>query len=238
MAGTLRPANYVLRVAGSGLTAYELSVRPKLAVIKADIFEPNDSFDSATRLLFDPPSPFSIFPSRGPGDYDATLHQRLIPGIGFLAVNEDYFALHVPPETNNRISQVSVYKADHPLDVSLYDSSQQLIQSWPNQKLVAIKPPAGAVSYLKVSGSKATRYKIGIGRWVDPAVLPPRGEAGQGLPRMVEKSEVRCRFQHQPLRHRRSGGEGQRQDRLRPDAGGFWVGALGHERSRRSARSS
>jgi hypothetical protein len=63
MAGTLRPANYVLRVAGSGLTAYELSVRPKLAVIKADIFEPNDSFDSATRLLFDPPSPFSIFVS-------------------------------------------------------------------------------------------------------------------------------------------------------------------------------
>jgi len=182
MAGTLGPANYVLRVAGSGLTAYELSVRPKLAVIKADIFEPNDSFDSATRLLFDPPSPFSIFPSWGPGNYDATLHQRLIPGIGFLAVNEDYFALHVPPETNNRISQVSVYKADHPLDVSLYDSSQQLIQSWQNQKLVAIKPPAGTVSYLKVSGSKATRYKIGIGRWVDPAVLPPAVEQAKVFP--------------------------------------------------------
>jgi hypothetical protein len=182
MAGTLSPASYVLQIAGNGLTAYELSVTRKAAVIRADMFEPNDSFESATRVAFDPPSSFSIFPSWGPGDYSATLHQRWIPGIGFLAVNEDYFELHVPPEGDNRISQVSIYKADYPVHVSLYDSSRQLIQSWSNQKFVATRPPPGAISYLKISGATATRYKIGIGRWVDPSVLPPAVEQAKVLP--------------------------------------------------------
>jgi hypothetical protein len=183
LAGTLSPGTYVLRVTGSALTAYELKVTPKPATIREDIFEPNDSFEGAAPLHFEPLA-FPALRAWGPGDYQATLHRERGPLFPIMALNEDYFELNVPPfGADLRQSQVVISGADQPIDIELFDESRQLIESWPGRKAaLTIKPPPDKISYLKISGTKPTRYRLGFGRWVDPSMLPDEIEDTRVLP--------------------------------------------------------
>lgn len=182
LSGTLSPGGYVVLVAGGALTAYEVGVRPRPALIGPDRFEPNDSFEAAARFYFDPPPIYVAPKTWGPGDYDATLHQRRILGLGPLSVNEDYFELHAPPETDKRVSQILIGRADCPLDLVLYDSDRKPLGNWAGVRSATISPPPDAISYLKISGAKATRYNISVVRWVDPTVLPADVERAKVLP--------------------------------------------------------
>jgi hypothetical protein len=178
MTGTLGPGRYFLRVAGTAVTAYELSVSVSKAILAKDQFEPNDSFETAKRLEFDSLAHFWEVAVWGPGDYDATLHRQRVPA----GVNRDFFELHVPMATDDRISRVSIYHTDRPVDVALFDSSRTLIQNWADVRSVSIDPPAPSTCFLRISAKKPTRYKLGVARWVDPAVLPHQVDQAKVLP--------------------------------------------------------
>jgi hypothetical protein len=60
-----------------------------------------------------------------PGIYDATLHQErgvsLAGGRGPLLMNDDYFRIDVPADADIARPTVSIFDADQPLNVILYD---------------------------------------------------------------------------------------------------------------------
>ena len=179
LTGMLPPGNYRIRVGGIGITAYRLLVTRKAAPLPADLFERNDSFTDSPTLLFEA-SKFSAIGLRtlGPGTFDATLHQErgvaVIIGRGSkLVMNDDYFRLKVPNMGADifRRPTVSVYDADVPLNVALYNNAQVLIQQWKGVRNVTLYPPAGTC-FLKVSGTAPTRYKISVRLTVDPTKVP------------------------------------------------------------------
>jgi hypothetical protein len=159
-------------IGGTADTAYQLNVDRKPGFVPEDIFEPNDSFEQATRMLFEPrkKTPFGFFRRLewGPGIFQATLHT----GRWLKFVNPDFYELEVPDSTVFRIPTVRIDNTDLPLNVTLYDEARQVIQSWPNVRKVEITPPANSTCYLKVSGVTANRYTIQTTLKVDRDALP------------------------------------------------------------------
>jgi hypothetical protein len=176
LSGLLPPGRYRIRIGGSGVTAYRLFVSRTPSPLPADIFEANDSFEQAARLLFES-GRWTVFGVRSfpPGSYDATLHQErgLTPlGQPVQLMNDDYYRLEVPGGVNISRPTVSVYDADSPLDVVLYDNAQAVIQEWTGVRHMKAYPPRPSTCFLKVSGTLPTRYRIHARMTVDPALVP------------------------------------------------------------------
>ena len=94
--GLLPPGTYRVRVGGTGATAYRLLVTRASAPLPPDIFELNDSFAGAARLLFEATRWTIGVRTWPPGSYNATLHQErgvsvVTGGPGGLLMNDDYF---------------------------------------------------------------------------------------------------------------------------------------------------
>ncbi len=182
-AGLLPPGTYRLRVTGSGATAYRLQVRLQPARLDPDLFEENDSFERAARLLFEPRKGALARLEWGPGVFDATLHTTPDFLSGGRRVNPDYFRFEVPGDVDLRIPTVSLYRTDAPVDVTLFDEARNPIESWLQTRNVKILPPPGTTCYLRVTGAVATRYTLSVRRLVDPHNVPePLQEELQVLP--------------------------------------------------------
>ena len=177
LAGLLPPGNYRIRIGGHGITAYRLSVNRARTPLTADIFEVNDSFDQAPRLLFEPARwsrrELNTFP---PGSYDATLHQErgvlARGGQGPLLMNDDYFRLDVPAGLTVARPTVSVYDADQPLNITLYDTAHAVIDRWTGVRNMTTYPPRGDTCYLLVAGTVPSRYRIHARMTADPHIIP------------------------------------------------------------------
>lgn len=178
LTGLLPPGGYRVRVGGAGVTGYRLQVTRASAALAQDQFEVNDSFESAARMLFvAPPWPFLALRTWGPGTYDATLHAQLFlsPWIGGrtkLGTNDDWFRLDVPASRIFSQPTVSVYDADQPVDVELYDASRAVLRSWTGLRAMTDHPPPGSTCYLRVSGKRVTRYRISTRMTADPTKIP------------------------------------------------------------------
>ena len=177
LTGLLPPGNYRIRIGGHGITAYRLTVSRAPTPLSADIFEVNDSFDQAPRLLFESaPWSRSALDTFPPGSYDATLHQErgvsLNGGQGPLLMNDDYFRLDVPAGLEVARPAVSVYDADQPLNVTLYDAAHAIIDRWVGVHNMTTYPPRGDTCYLLVAGTVPTRYRIHARMTADPHLVP------------------------------------------------------------------
>src|SRR4030095_16199333 len=98
------------------------------ASVPADAFEPNDSFERATRLIFEPRKGgrggFAYLREWGPGTYPAPPHAGFSFITAGLVINADYYVFDVPASSVFRVPTVSVWNTDVPLDVTLYDSAR------------------------------------------------------------------------------------------------------------------
>src|SRR5262249_40911263 len=151
---------YRLAIRGNAITAYDLQVTPRPAKIEKDIFEPNDSFNQATKLVFEVDyRDVLVNPERawGPGEFDATLHIGWDSSSSFVnpkfGVNPDYFKFDVPARTGKLKSHIYISHTDYPVDVTLYDKDRQVIGNWPQVRSLPIDPPEGTLCYLRVSGA-------------------------------------------------------------------------------------
>ena len=175
LSGVLAPDTYRLRVSGSGVTAYRLQVRLTPAPLGADNFEANDTFESATNLVFERHKKSlgdSLALEWGPGTFDATLHTTPNFLTGKTAINPDFFRLKVPPPAAFRIPTVSIAQTDAPVEVMLFDASREIIQKWSNTRAVDVVPPSGSICFLRVSGLTPTRYTINVRLRVDEDAMP------------------------------------------------------------------
>ena len=174
--GLLAPGTYRITIGGTGDTAYRLTVNRMPATMPVDAFEPNDSFERATRLIFESRKGgkfgLAYLYEWGPGTFPATLHAVRSFLTGGFVINGDYYIFDVPASSVFRIPTLSVWNTDVPLDVTLFDAARNVIQSWTNVRAIDVKPPEKTTCYLKVSGNIVNRYSITVGLRVDPRAVP------------------------------------------------------------------
>jgi hypothetical protein len=89
------------------------------------------------------------------------------------AINEDYFLLNVPDaSTVFHIPEVSIFDADIPLDVTLYDAARTVIKKWTGERRMSAFPPGNSICYLKVTAGGVTRYRISTRITYDANAVP------------------------------------------------------------------
>lgn len=184
LSGLLPADTYRIRIGNLGNnepTAYRLQVVLKKASIERDLFEPNDSVGQAFNLQFEAPvwTPGMPFPflyrTRGPGTFSATLHEifeLLLGGGAVKRVNDDYFRLEVPPRRGDLLPTLGVFDADEKINVTLLDASQNPIRNWANVRDIGVVHPPEGICFLRVSGSKPTRYRIQVLMMADLTDIP------------------------------------------------------------------
>lgn len=222
--GLLPPGKYYVRVSGTGLSAYRLLVNVGAARLAADIFEPNDSFEQAARLVFEPSfwRPH-VLREWGPGTFDATLHRQLAPWFpSAYRVNNDYFQLEVPQSSVFRMPTISIFDTDLPVTVTLYDAGRNVIGSWENVRKMSTQPPPNTTCYLKVTGNGVSRYRIRTGLKVDRNALPgPLQEELEIIPKWwfaAEPEQLLQPVAHYAVEINTEPGDGQYLAFERPDA--------------------
>lgn len=174
LAGDLAPGIYRIRVGGSGRSAYELEVKYAPIAIGPDQFERNSTPETATRFVFEP-TPFTVFYNTwAPGVYDATLHRSIFAaGIGGeRAIDPDFYSFRTPANDGRRVAVLTIADSDFPLDVALLDAAGSVMQEWKGVRSAVVKPAPDAEGMLRVSGSRPTRYRIGISYAADPRITP------------------------------------------------------------------
>jgi len=191
LTGVLAAGTYRILIGGTADTAYRLNVTRQPATMPRDAFEPNDTFETATKMIFEPrkggkfAAAIRLGTEWGPGTFDATLHSTL----SFLAtvpvINSDFYELEVPESSVFRIPTVTIDNIDVPLDVTLYDAARQVTRTWPNAtRGFDITPPPNTTAYLKVSGNTVNRYTIATRLKMDRRALPgPLQEELEILPK-------------------------------------------------------
>lgn len=164
------PGTYTVRLTSTGSTAYRLTVNPLPWPVKPDRFEPNDTFDTATRLRFRR-TPLDSIAGNGPGTLDLTLHEEFrnsdtVPWEKKRWMDRDYFVFDAPAAQGHALPWIGL-TSEVAVNVTLYNEDRAVIAQWSNEKEVQIRPPEAARGYLKVSGSKPTRYKLTVSMLAD-----------------------------------------------------------------------
>lgn len=177
--GLLAAGSYRILIGGTADTAYRLNVTRQPAQMPQDMFEPNDSFETATKMIFEPrKGRFGVFRLEwGPGTFEATLHAVRAAWVmkdkaSAWLINPDYYELDVPESSVFRIPTITIANTDLPLDVTLYDSARKVIQIWSDVRIAEVKPPGNTTCYLKVSGNSVNRYTINARLKVDKHAIP------------------------------------------------------------------
>jgi len=164
LVGLIAPGSYKVHVRGS-LNLYELAVSLKEAPLPADEFEPNESFETSTRIrLVELGAPESIGVNLHPGGiYDLTLHT---PN------DKDFF--RIDPVATNPLSvpMVRISLTDLPLDITLFDAARNVITKQVGVSSTKLTLPRAEISFIEISGTHATRYRLTLRLEVDPAHLP------------------------------------------------------------------
>ena len=174
LSGILGTGTYIIRVQGGAQTAYELDVAHRAPLFGPDEFEPNENFEQAKVIVFELPRPPFISFGRtwGPGDFNATLHRRFNLVLRRSEISPDYYKLRVPEAKGMAGPTLSISGAHHPVDVTLFDSSQEVIQEWHQVRSMTVRPPTSSTCFLRVTGDQATGYMISARMLVDPGRLP------------------------------------------------------------------
>ena len=164
LTGLIAPGTYKVFVRGP-INLYELELRLTDADLPADMFEPNESFDTATRFrLLDAPEPFGglIIDNAG-GVYDISIHTP-----------NDRDVFRVKPIATNPLSvpMLHVTLTDLPVDVTVFDAAHEVIVREVGTRAAKITLPRDAVSFVEVSAPRPTRYRMTLRLEVDPAHLP------------------------------------------------------------------
>jgi hypothetical protein len=164
--GLLAPGDYKLRIDGS-LNLYQLSVSLKAAPIELDMFEPNDSFDKATRFHLRVPGagvpPLPAFFLHGAGRYRLTIHNA----------DHDFFDMRVDPlHALPMRAKVRLFETDAALDVKLYDADRVLLKHLVGVRSDVLELTPGMRTLIEISAAKPTRYTMLVQYEVDPASLP------------------------------------------------------------------
>jgi hypothetical protein len=163
LSGLIPPGNYKVFERGA-LNLYELEVRLTDAPPPLDEFEKNDTFETSTRfrLLDAPDNLVHAFFTHPGGAYDLTLHTP-----------EDTDFSHVEQVAKNPLSvaMLRVTRADEPVNVTVFDIDRKPIDhgSGRSNKLVLLR---NAISFVQITGARATRYRLTLRLEVDPANLP------------------------------------------------------------------
>lgn len=179
--GVLPPGSYRVVVDGDGPTAYELIVRQSPMHLEKDIFEENDSFESASELRFKSPQrgPFGgpgPFKTWGPGSYDATIHEdRMVlggePPLVISNENADFFTFTGIDAGKEHFAQVLVSDSDFPLTATLFDAGRAEIWSGTKQEF-DFRPEPSKTYYLKLECDRPNRYRIAAHLWFEPPSIP------------------------------------------------------------------
>lgn len=168
IAGVLPPGGYVIAVRSNRPNGY--SVNAVLAPLKlaGDMFEDNDSFEDAARLMLSAPtSRFGYLIGWGPGRYNCTLHETALA-----VINPDYFELHTPRVAPILLPFVNIEALDTPLSVWLYDDARVEVANWLNMRQVRFAPTYDSVSYMRIEGNTQGRYDLEFGLEVDKDAIP------------------------------------------------------------------
>lgn len=175
VAYALSPDTYILSVFGSAITAYQLRADVGPLSIERDRFEPNDTFETATHIVFVPSRWRTIGNVWGPGDFDLTLHAQQVAFADHIrtVVNSDYFQLDVPANDGKTRSHVYVSRTDYPIDIELFDAQRRSIGHWAGIRAQMIDPPQASTCYLRISGDKPTRYTLSARRYAEVRFKAP-----------------------------------------------------------------
>jgi hypothetical protein len=142
-------------------------VNLKPAPIEPDMFEPNNSFEQASKFRLrvpGAPSPGIIELFRnGPGRYPLTIHNA----------DRDFFHIQVdPPGALPMLATIRISESDVPLDVIVYDSARTVVKHFTGVRTTSFTIPSGAASFVEVSAAKPTRYTFTVQYEVDQSTLP------------------------------------------------------------------
>lgn len=171
--GHLPPGQYFVRVVGNAVTAYRLVAACRAIDLAPDMFEPNNSFDDATPLLFSR-WPLDLTPGHGPGVFILTLHREYrftpeFPPRRVARINSDFFTFATPKADGKAKPRVGI-GSDEPVEVTLYRADKTVIQQWSGVTQMETYPPEEANCFLEVAGKSQTEYTLWVSMFVDPRI--------------------------------------------------------------------
>jgi hypothetical protein len=174
LVGLVAAGTYKLSISGA-LNLYELSVAVTPAALPADEFERNDTFETAAPFLLleaGARSPeFSLV--NFAGRYNLTLQTP---------ADRDFF--RIDPRVTNPLSQpvVRIDLSDARVSVTLFDSSHNILDRRVDVRDAKLTLPRTGISFVEVSGSHATRYRLTLRLEVDQSHLPGGLQGQETIP--------------------------------------------------------
>jgi hypothetical protein len=165
LVGLISPGSYKVHVRGP-LNLYEIAVSLADVPLTADPFEPNETFETATRFRLLEPGDIPVIavsPGEPGGTYDLTLHT---PN------DRDFF--RIDPGTMGPLSEpvVRVSLSDLPLDITLFDAACNVIAKQVGVRSTKLTLPRAEITFLEISGARATRYRLTLRLEIDQSRLP------------------------------------------------------------------
>jgi hypothetical protein len=170
MSATVGSGRYRITVRGSRPTAYLLSGTLRRGTLTSDLFEPNDTFERATRLQVVKPdlAYVSLLGRRGPGTFELTLHTW----TGTTTRDVDVFDVWVPEDLGAVSVPVMRVTSDEPVDVTVFSEDRVEITSLPERRDARLVLGPGT-TYVRVAGAVHTRYRLFVGTEVNPILFRP-----------------------------------------------------------------
>jgi Subtilase family len=165
LVGLIPPGSYKVHVRGP-LNLYELAVSLTNVPLPADQFEPNESLETSTRFRLLEPSDSSLITAslaHPGGIYDLTLHT---PN------DKDFFRIEPIAKNPLSVPVARVSLSDLPLDITLFDASHNVITKQVGVHSTKLTLPRAEISFIEISGTRATRYRLTLRLEVDSAHLP------------------------------------------------------------------
>ncbi|MGH8549723.1 MAG: S8 family peptidase [Methylococcales bacterium] len=165
LVGLIAPGSYKVFVRGP-LNLYELEVSLADAPLTPDQFEPNESFETSTRFRLREPGDNSVIVvslAESGGTYDLTLHT---PN------DKDFFQINSVATKPLSVPMVRVSFSDLPLDITLFDAAHNVITKQVGVRSARLRLPRAEMSFIEISGARATRYRLTLRLEVDSALLP------------------------------------------------------------------
>ena len=159
------PGLYRVMVRGGGPNIYELKVTLTPQPLTPDVFEENDSFETATHFTLNTTPVFgipSILQPWKPGTYDANLH---VPN------DVDFFHITEIPTIAIVIGVFAIRDADAPLDVTIYGPDKKEFKVANDIRTEKFSLP-GPECWVRVSGRTANQYSFRIVSEENESIIP------------------------------------------------------------------
>lgn len=165
------PGNYLVKVSGNGPNYYRLRVDIAPGALPPDLFERNDTRDSATHVVLRKRQKSDRLGLVYPGAYSATIPSP---------ADADWFRITDIGEHALTFPCCQIRESDAPLDIRLYQLDGSLMGTFSQVRRIDIALPAPAC-LVEIRCARATRYAIGFLYQLDQSQLPePQQVPGLG----------------------------------------------------------